>query len=762
MKMPDDNTSLDFKRRIPPAPPAERLDASGWAVNWSMPRALDPRRLLAMFRRRLRLFAAVGLLVFVCAFIMTIRAQPQYTATANVMLDPRQERVVSAEAVLSGLPADSSTVDTEVEVLKSRQLAERVVEALKLENDPDFNWTLRKPSGLAAVIQGAKAVIRGAAPNAAPPKLTAVQKQIRHEQIVDGVLGGLTVRRAGMTWIMNVSYRSPDSAKAALVANTFAEKYLLEQLEAKFDATRQANQWLNNRLEGLRGEVLRAESAVAAYKSANNLLSASGATLTEQEISSYNQSLATAKAELAEKQARLQTAQRQLRAGSNGGDVGEALGSAVIQQLRAKRAEVSGRVADLQGKYGPRHPEMLKAQRELEDIDAQISDEIGRVVSNLTAQLDVSAQRVASLQGSVGQARGALGANNAASVRLNELERNAESARSLYESYLTRFKETSSQEGLNQSDARIVSRAKIPTYPSSPNVRLNLAMGLLLAIGAAVAAVILAEIWDAGLTTADEVEQRLGVSYLGMVPELSSVAEPGVKYAWPFDYLLDNPLSSFAEALRSLRTSIVTSRVGEQVKVITLTSSLPSEGKTTASVCIARTAAQAGQRVVTLDCDVRRRNINRALGFEPEKGLLELLNGTATLDEVLVKEEATGAYFLPLARTGFTPKDMFGSAAMERLLDDLSNRFDLVLLDAPPVLAVADARVLATKSDAVVFLVRWRKTPEKAVRASLKLLEAAGGNVVGVALTQVDMRQQVKYGYGDPGYYYEQYRTYYS
>lgn len=762
MNMPDDNAPLDFKRRPTPAAALEPTEPNGWTLNWSVPRALDPRRLLAMFRRRLRLFAAVGLLVFVCAFIMTIRAEPQYTATANVMLDPRQERVVNAEAVLSGLPADSSIVDTEVEVLQSRQLAERVVDALKLDQDPEFNWRLRKPSGIGALKAGIKNVIRGPEPAKPPAKLTALEKQIQREEIVDSVLGRLTVRRAGMTLIMNVSYTSPDAEKAALIANTFAEKYLLEQLEAKFDATRQANQWLNGRLEGLRGEVLRAEAAVAAYKSANNLLSASGATLTEQEISNYNQGLAAAKADLAEKQARLSTAQRQLQAGSNGGDVGEALGSAVIQQLRAQRAQVSGRVADLQGRYGPRHPEMLKAQRELQDIDEQINGEIGRVISNLTAQVEVSQQRVASLQGSVGQARGALAGNTAASVRLNELERNAESARSLYESYLTRFKETSSQEGLNQSDARIVSRAKIPTYASSPNVRLNLAMGLLLAIGAATAAMIMAEMWDAGLATADDVETRIGVPYLGAVPELASVAEPGVKYAWPFDYLLDNPLSSFAESLRSLRTSIVTSRVGEQVKVITLTSSLPSEGKTTASVCIARTAAQSGQRVVTLDCDVRRRNINRALGFEPEKGLLELLNGAATLDEVLVKEEATGAYFLPLARTGFTPKDMFGSAAMDRLLAELSKRFDLILLDAPPVLAVADARVLATKSDAVVFLVRWRKTPEKAVHASLKLLSAAGGNVVGIALTQVDMRQQVKYGYGDPGYYYEQYRTYYS
>ncbi|MFN3523122.1 MAG: AAA family ATPase [Phenylobacterium sp.] len=757
--MPDDNAPIELKQRLGTLANAGAVD--DWKVTPQATQVLDIRRMVAVFRRRMRLFAAVGLLIFVAVFLATIQATPMYTATANVMLDTRQETVVENAAVLSGLPADSSTVDTEVEILRSRQLAERVVETLNLDQDPEFNWTLAKPSALQRLIGGVKGVLSGVSPNEAKAQ-SPVEKQIVHEQVVDEVLRRLSVRRVGLTYVMNVGFTSPEPAKAALIANTFAEKYLLDQLEAKFEATRQANQWLNTRLEGLRGDVLRAEAAVASYKAANNLLSASGATLTEQEISSYNQGLAAAQAEVAEKRARLNTAMRQLGAGSSGDDLGEVLGSAVITSLRAQRAQVSGRVADLSGRYGPRHPEMLKAQRELEDIDAQIQAEIQRVVSNLRAEVEVAEQRAASLAGSVSQARGALASNNSASVRLNELERNAESARSLYESYLNRFKETSSQEGLSQSDARIVSRAKIPTGQSSPNVRLNLMLGFVVAVAAGLFAVILAETWDVAFSTAEDIEQKLGMPYLGCVPELTSVAGPGAKQTWPFDYLLDNPLSSFAESVRSLRASILTSRVGRPVKVVTVTSSLPSEGKTTASVCIARISSQMGQRVVVVDCDIRRRNINRALGFEPEQGLLELLNGQVSLDEALIREEATGTWFLPLARTGFTPKDMFGSPAMDTLLAQLKERFDLIVLDAPPVLAVADARVLAPKSDAVVFLLRWRKTPEKAVRSSLKLLEASGADIVGIGFTQVDMRQQVKHGYGDPGYYYEQYRTYYS
>lgn len=761
--MPDDiaASALD-NRRANPTPDREMDDwgaaRRGFSIKDITP-GLDIRRIVATFRRRLKLFAAIYMLVFVAVFVWTARATPEYTATANVMLDTRAQRVVESEAVLSGLPPDSATVDTEVEILRSRQLAERVVSALNLEKDPEFNPSLRKPSGLQAIKKGVKDLFRQAPEK--PRQPTAMDAQLLRQQVVDTMLGRLQVRRVGLTYVMDVSFTSKDPAKAALVANTLADKYLLEQLEAKFDATRQASAWLNSRLESLRGEVLRNEAAVASYKAANNLLSASGATLTEQEISTYNQGLAAAQAELAEKRARLNAAQRQLSAGSTGDDVSEALGSAVVQSLRAQRAVVSGRVADLEGRYGPRHPEMLKAQRELDDIDAQIQAEIRRLVSNLRAEVDVAEQRTASLQSSVGTARTALASNNAAGVRLNELERNAESARTLYESYLNRFKQTSSQEGLSQSDGRVVSRAKIPTAQSSPNVKLNLAMGFFAAVALSVLAVILAEAWDVGLSTAEDVEQKLGLPYLGMVPQLSSVA-PEAKSRWPFDYIAENPLSAFGELVRSLRTSILSTGGAAPPKIITITSALPSEGKTTASICLARVSAQMGQRTVLLDCDVRRRNINRAVGFEPSVGLLELLAGTATIEQVLVREESTGLSFLPLAATAFGPKDVFGGESMDKLLKELATKFDLIIMDAPPVLAVSEARVLALKSDAVVFLLRWRVTPLNAVRAALKLLAGAGGKVIGVGLTQVDMRQQVTQGYGDPGYYYEQYKSYYG
>lgn len=733
----------------------------GWPTE-RLASVVDLHALFAIFRRRLKLFLSLALLVFVAVLVFTIRATPLYTATSSVMIDTRTSRVVDSEAVLSGLSGDVGVVDTEVEILKSRQLAERVVRALELEEDPEFNSALAEPGVLAQISGGIGSMFGASAPDRARRQLTEIEAQRQSERVVDVVRSRLSIRRVGLTYVMGVSFTSPNPQKSARIANAFAQNYLLEQLEAKFEATRQANDWLNTRLNDIRAEVIQSEAAVEQYRNANNLLSASGATLTEQEISTYNTQLATVRAQQAEDEARLSTARAQLARGSTGDDVGEALGSTVVQQLRTRRAEVSGRVADLSSRYGPRHPDMLRAERELVDIDAQIQAEIGRIVSNLEARVQVARQRTGSMQGSLAGARGTLAANNNASVRLNELQRNAEASRTLYQGLLDRFKQTTSQEGLEESDARVVSRAVIPSSPSSPNVPLNLALGLVLALGAGLAGVVLAEMLDVGIATGEDVETKLAYPHVGSIPLVSSIAAGADGRMPPAEFLLQKPLSAFAEAIRALRTSILFSRVGQNVTVVAVTSTLPGEGKTTTAVCLARSAAQAGQRVVIVDCDLRRRAVNRLFGIEPERGLLDVLNGVATLEAALHYDEPSGAYVLPLTHTSFTPKDVFNSQAMGTLVDTLRAMFDLVILDTAPVLAVADTRVLASKADAVVFLTRWRSTPCKAIGNALRLLEGAGAHISGVALVQVDMKSQARYGYGDAGYYYGAYKQYYT
>lgn len=728
------------------------------SLSSSAAEAFSLRNLINIFRRRIRLFGGVALLVFLAALLVTARATPRYTAQAQVMLNVRQSQVLDTQQVLSNLPAETGVVDSEVEVLQSRDLARQVAEVLRLENDPEFNWVLREPGGLGAFI----ARVQGKTLPRPTPPTTPEEIRLGRERAASALRGGLAVQRMGLTYIIGVNFTSLNPEKSARIANAFAGQYIANQVSDKGGANRQANSFLEARLNQLRGEVQSAEAAVEAYRSANNLLTSSGATLTEQEVSTYNQQLATAQADQAVEEARLRAARSQLARGSTGGDVGEALQSSVVGQLRGQRSTVAARVADLQARYGPEWPALVRARQELAAIDGQIQAEIQRVISNLEARVQVARDRTASLRSTLGRTRGALASNNAASVRLNELERNAQSVRTLYEGLLERYQETTNQSGNETADSRLLQAARASGAPSSPNVPVNLVLGFILALGCGLAAVVLVELMDDGLITSEDVQRRLGLPMLGTVPLMMSIAERKDRRMAPTDYLLNRPLSAFAESFRTLRTSIMYAKLGSAAKVVVVTSALPGEGKTTTAVCLAISAAQAGLKVVIVDCDIRRRNVSRLLGVDADHGLLDVLDGSKALGEVLLKGEASGAWVLPIAKREFTPREVFNTPEMAALLSKLREDFDMVILDTAPVLAVAETRVLASQADAVMFLARWRKTPAKAAEAALRSLEQSEATVAGAVLTQVDMQEQARYGYGDPGYYYTAYKGYYT
>lgn len=736
---------------IIPAPPHPRLEPARRAGG----EGLDVQRWVSVFRRRAPLFLAVAVVIFTTSAVTTLMDQRKYTAQADIVVDARREQIVDAAPVVQELPrstSEANIVDTQAQLLRSRQLAERVAIELKLAEDPEFNPDLRTLTGPAALLQ---AVVGGGASGGTAAKLT--EAQVR-QRVVDALLAKLSIRRHGLTYVIGIAFTSKDPAKAARIADAFAENFLVMQMESKADATRRVSEWLNGRINDLRQQVQRSEADIESYKIANNLLSASGATLTEQGISTYSQQVAAARASRAEDQARLDTARAQLAHGSSGEDVGEALDSDVVRELRSQRASVSLRVAGFQGRYGPQHPELLKAQQELADIDSQIQAEVQRIISNLEAKLQVSSQRVGSIEGALYNAQSTLALNNRASVRLRELERNAEAIKAVYESFLNRYKETRALEGMVQPDARLVSAAKVPTAPSFPDVKMNLTLGALVALMGGLAAVSVAELFSSGLSTAEDVEQRTGAAYLGSVPLLDIGSR---RHGSPSAYVLSRPQSAFADALRGLRNSLLHARDGTPPQVVAVTSSLPGEGKTVTTVCLARSIALSGDRTIVVDCDLHRASLTKQMSNPVRGGLLEVLDGSCTLEEVLVWDEQTGAAFLPLVRGPGGPPDLTGSDAIKDLFERLRRDYDRVILDTAPVLGIADTRVLAALADAVLLLVHWRKTPTKAVETSLTMLENAGACVAGVALTQVDLKQQSRSGYGDAGYYYEKFKGYY-
>ncbi len=710
--------------------------------------AVDFASILADFRRFFKFFAAIFVVVFLVVLVPILLQAPNFDATSSVMIDPRTINASPDADVLSDLPADTTTIDTEVEVLGSNALTQRVVDSLHLDKDPEFNPALapRKVLGIIPMPAG-----RGGAPAESQAQL-----------VQDAVRAGLTVKRSGLTRIITITYRSKSAAKAARIANEWARLYLSQQLETKFNATKEANDWLNSRIGDLRTQVEAAETELQNYKIANNLVSSSNDdTIAQQEVTTLDQQLATVKVDQAESDARLNVAKRQLANGSTGEDLGEALNSSVIRDLRNQRATLTQHMADLSSKYGPLHPDIIKTKKQLDDIDGQIKAEVNRIISNLEGQAQIQRQRTASLQGSVNRARGQLVGNNRATVRLNELQRNADAVTVLYQSYLDRFKQTSSQAGIDQTDARIVSTAGVPLAAATPKKPLALALALVAGLAAATLAVLVRRALDSGMATGADVEAQLDQPYLGGIIDLPTLLPKGIK-STPRQYLLDKPLSAFAEGFRNIRAGLVYSKLGEAVKVIAITSSLPDEGKTTTSICLARTMAMAGQSVLLIDCDLRRRSLAKALDMDVSKGLLEVLTGTVAFEDAIIKDPTPGVDYLALTHRASPAKDIFGSPMMAMLLDEARAKYDVIILDTAPVIPVVDTRILLRQADVTVMLARWRKTPRRAVQTSIGLLADVGVKVGGVVLTKVDLKAQSKFGYGDSMYYYNQYKEYYA
>ncbi len=635
---------------------------------------VDIDKLIQAVRRRMWLIIASFVATFSVVTLISFQMTPIYSATSRIIVDSRETNVIDVGDVLSGLSPTTGIVNTEVEVIKSRALLMKVVERLNLDQYPEFNYALRDPTMTQQIRRSVNRFFDGLRPAApaesgpasAPPSPEA-RAERRRISIANALGRNISVNRIGATLIIDVTARSESPTLAADIANTVADQYRVEQLEAKFEATRRANEWLDERLGGLRGEVNAAASAVEAYRSASGLLAAGDTTLTEQRISDLEAQLVVREGELEERRARLNNVRAQVARGDDVDTIAEVLQSSVISNLRAQQAEVLRRKADLQTRYGPRHPELRRVNSEEADINAQIEAEVSRIVANLESEVTIARQRVSSLASSIGDMRSQLVTNNRALVRLRELEREAEASQSLYEEFLARFKETREQDGIAEADARVLSQASVPSRPSFPNTNLNLVLAVLLGAAVAGGLALLAEMLDNYVSSPEDIERFFDMPSMGMVPLLTGLSAFGRKPTSPADYLLENPLSAFAESIRNLRASIIFADLDRAAKTVAVSSSLPDEGKTSLVYCLGRMSALSGAKTLIIDGDFRRRQLTEMVGIEPETGFIEHLFGEVSLEESIHIDDATGLHVLPLTDTRNTPRDVFGSRAFDTL-----------------------------------------------------------------------------------------------
>ena len=701
--------------RLPVTPQDPAPDAPSAVQGARLPE-VDLRELFRKIWRRKGTLIGVTAIGTLIAALIVLQMTPKYTAASTVMVDPRENKVLDVEAVISGLPADQETIESEIEVLLSRGLAERVVKKLRLYEVPEFNGRLRPVSRWAVwrsylspsryIPDGVKRLFSDGKP-AAPPTEEEILEAER-VSIINSLLGTLNISRVGRSRVIQIAVTSESPARAAAIANAVADLYIVEQLEAKFEATRRATEWLNDRLTGLRNSVRQSEQAVEQYRRTSGLVEGKGVTLASQQATELNSQLILARSKRAEAQARLRQVENLMRSSSSVESVAEVLNSPLIQQLRGQEADIQRKAAELSQEFGRKHPRMINIQAEIEDLRRKIGGEVNKIVQGLRNEVAVARARETELSSNMQGLETRVASLNQREVQLRALEREAKANRTLYETFLTRFKETNEQQEFQRPDARVISTADTPATPSAPRKRLLLAIAFVVSASFGLALVFLLESLDKGFRSMDDIEANTGVPALGLVPALSGLAAMGKE---PQSVILERPNSAFGESVRALHASILLSNVDSPPKTVLLTSSLPSEGKTSLSLSLARLVARTGnKRVVIIDCDLRRPLIHRHLQMDIDPGLVQLLSEDAALEDVLRRDDASGAYVLTAGGTPANPTDIITSEQFGKLLDNLKSAFDLIVIDSSPVLAVSDSRILSRIADKTIFVVRWAET----------------------------------------------------
>lgn len=731
---------------------------------------IDMVGVFGTLRRRKWLILTITAIGTAVAAMLGLQMTPSYTAKASVMIDPRQLTVTNIEDVLSGYTVNASTIATQVGILQSRSFVAKVMEDLHLFDDPEFNVALRNQeattAALPAVLQPLEDLL-GRLPHEwliatglasqPTPVLESEAPALARERAIAQFTKNVVFANDGTSYLISISFTSPDPQKAAVIANRVAELYVEDQLKGKLSATNKASDWLEERLTTLRQEVQQAEQAVERFRAKNNIVLAQGGTLNDQELSDLNKEVIVARAELAEKQAKLRLVRDLRSSGQSLESIGDVTNSPLILRLREQETDLVRQEAELRTLYGERHPRMMQLQDEKSKIGARIRAEIDRIIRTLENDVKVASTRVASIEGQLGGMKSRSQKDREAEVQLRELERVAQTNRALYEQFLQRFKETREQQSMVESDAQIVSVAAPPATPSTPGPKLFAAAGFTVSFLLGSVLALLIERLDRGLRSAREVEAALGLNTLGLVPRVDRLR----RNQRPHQYLREKPLSSYAEAIRGVFTALKLANPNNPPKVVLVTSSLPEEGKTTLAVSLASLMARSQKRVLIIDLDLRHPSVHRELGWQVSAGLVEYMAGERTLQEVIHNDLETGLHFLPVKAHTTTPTDLLESEKMRQLVQICRENYDLVILDSAPVASVNDTRVASLLADKVVFVVHWGKTIESAARDSLQSLRDAGIEPAGAVLTQIDLRKHAQYGYTDIGQYYTRSRRYY-
>ena len=692
-----------------------------------------------LWRRRSIILATAGGLTIVALLVLSVLT-PLYTATSEVLIGVPNSNAGGTNATLDKMVVDRDTVESQGHVVHSRAVAARVVRRLALDHDPEFNAALRPAGLLTNFIK-----LFRSRPAHAPDSGNA--QNLQFERVVSALLNATSVAPAERSHVLEIDVQSESAAKAARIADAFADLYIEQELILKAETTERANQWLSGELQRLRTQVDQDERAVEDYRRANGLYATNTETITTQQMGELNSQLVIAESAKAQADAQYGQAVAMLHHGKAPKSIPQVLASPIIQSLEEKKTEVEQQAAQLSTIYGPKHPMIRNVKAQIADIDAKINAQVSRIVASLKNEQIAAEARYNTLKAAFDRTQARVGLTNEQSIKLHELEREAGASSELFQSFLQGYKQTSAQQNFHQPDAWVISHAGIPGHPDFPP---KLAILLAAIVGGLILGGLLSlliEFYDRTFRTARDVEETTGLQTLALVPTIRTSRSVA-------DHVLRDPASPFAEAVRKLHTRLALSHSGEPPRTIMLTSSIPDEGKSLISVSMARLLAYTGRRVILVDGDFRRPTLHTLLGQSAQPGLVDLLEGEATPDKAVYRDPASGLHAIFAGRVAAHGNCMPDFERMRALLNSLCRHYELVILDTPPVLAGSEALQYGRLVDSTVFVTRWRHTSRDIAADAIQQLHGAGANVDGVALAQVDPKQYKRYASVDLHYGY--------
>ena len=714
------------------------------------------------FSRQWRLIAlaiAFGLLLGA----LYIAVSPtRYTAEADMIIDTKRVTWTQSEMATDNRSVEDASVESEIETTKSERVVTSVIRRLNLTEDPEF---VGNGQGLARRIL---TIFHATSPP--DMQMPSLSNEDLLRRAIGVVKGNLRVLRLGKSYIQQIEYTSLSRDKAAAIANAFADAYIEDQLQAKFEATRRATEWLQQRIGELRKQASDAYRDVQDYKSANNIIiGVDGKLASEVELDQLGGALAKARSDTTQAKAKLDRISRVLEQRSDKGGnleipdpvVTDALSNPVITRLRQQFLDDQSKESEWSSRYGVDHTAARNLRAEMAGLERAIWDEISRIAESYKSELQIAKSQEEAIDKRMQEVFQNSGSTRQSQVRLKELETAANTYRGIYETFLTRFTQSVQQQSFPSTEARVVTFASVPNIPSSPKIGLTMALAMLCGLGFGILAAFVREQMNRQIHTRAQIEELLGTSCLAVLPLFKG--NKGVikqlratKHSHAFQKIIDAaPFSGTVEALRHIKVAIDLYPKG--AKIIGIVSALPGEGKTTVATSFGAFIAKSGARTLLIDADLRNPSMTRTLGYTNAPGILNMVAEQCNYKELLISDSKLKLDFLPASarmKTSNSP-DILSSATMKDMLKSASAAYDYILVDLPPILPVVDVKAAAHLFDAFVMVIEWGSTATNEIVKAVETSSVLSDRLLGVVLNKADEAIMRRFeGYSDRHYSY--------